>query len=71
MCMKQHQARFAAKSVGIVLERVRGGFLLFDEKDGEQHGYDELLHEPWTADDVLDFCAILKEGKETGVYVFS
>jgi hypothetical protein len=59
--MKQHQARFAAKSVGIVAERVKGGFYLFDENDGEQHGLFDSLHDPWTADDVLDFCAKYKK----------
>jgi hypothetical protein len=36
-----------------VLERVGGGFYLFDEQGGGRHGFSELLHEPWTADDVL------------------
>ena len=53
MSILNDQARFAAKSVGIVLVRFQEGFYLFSAKDGEQLGLPEEIYEPWTAEEVL------------------
>ena len=61
MCIKNDQARFAAKSLDIFLEKVDGGFFLFHGKKGEQLGHPDMLDQPWTAEQVLDFCATFHE----------
>lgn len=63
------QARIAAKSIGVILVRFQEGFYLFNAKDGEQLGHPDYIHEPWTAREVLEYCAMFQEGLETGVFV--
>jgi len=69
MSILNDQARNAAKAVGVMLVRFQVGFYLFNAKDGEQLGLSELMHQPWSAREVLDYCAMFQEGMETGEYV--
>lgn len=64
--IKNHQARFAARSVGVDLLPIGNDFFLFSRESGEQLGYD--FDEPWTADDVLDYCEKFKIFLRTGVF---
>ena len=50
--MLEVKARCMALGVGIQLERVNGGFLLFSLSSEGQLGYD--LDQPWSAEDVID-----------------
>lgn len=63
------QARNAAKAIGVVLVKFQHGFYLFGAEDGEQLGFSELIYQPWSAREVLDYCAMIQEGMETGEYV--
>jgi hypothetical protein len=63
------QARDAAKAVGVVLVKFKHGFYLFSAEDGEQLGLPEFMCQPWSAREVLDYCAMMQEGMETGEYV--
>ena len=79
-CHPETQVRLAAQSVGLLVKEFEGGFLL-RMQDGEilpghyaldENGvidtyFGELM--PWSAKDVLEYCAILEEGNRTGVYV--
>ncbi|HSB97071.1 MAG TPA: hypothetical protein VLC91_11515 [Spongiibacteraceae bacterium] len=69
MSILNDQARDAAKAVGVVLVRFQHGFYLFSAEDGEQLGLPELMHQPWSARDVLEYCAMFMEGMETGSFV--
>lgn len=69
MSVLNNQARVAASAIGVVLVRFEKGFYLFSAKDGEQLGYPEDMFEPWSAREVLDYCAMFQEGLETGDFV--
>lgn len=73
------QVRLAVQNVGLIVKKFNGGYLLRLE-DGEilpghfgpdEDGiidtyFGELL--PWSAEEVLDYCAMFQEGMKTGKF---
>ena len=67
--VKHIKARAIALRNGILLETFQGGFLLKQIRSGEYlNDMEPNEITLWDADDVLEYCEILKQGMRTGMY---